>query len=77
MSFGWHSITMDQAMEQATAEGYRPTQHGTLQRGLWRAVKVTPAHGGVMVRRAWTTAQIMVVGVFLVLLFIGTVGVPQ
>lgn len=74
---GWHEITMAQAMAQAQAAGYRPTSHGTLQRGPWRAIEITPAPGGVMVKGAWTTAQLAVVGVFLVLLVIGVCGVPR
>lgn len=71
---GWRTASMSDVMAEARRCGYRPTQHGTLQRGLWRAYKVTLLGDGVMVRRAWTTAQIITLGVALTLIAIGVMG---
>ena len=72
--YGYHEITMPEAVERVRRAGYRPTEHGTFQRGLWRAVKLTPVGTGVVVRRAWTTAQIIALGVFVTLVGLFVLG---
>lgn len=75
----WWPVSMDEAMNAAHKAGFRAASGGPagsvhVQRGLWTAATITPAPGGVVVKPAWTTAQVMAVGVFLVLLFIGICG---
>jgi hypothetical protein len=69
--FGYHETTMAELTEAARRAGYVPTEHGTLQRGYWHAVRLVPMTTGVVVRKAWTTAQIIVLGVVLTLIAIG------
>ena len=68
--YGYWPVSMDEAVTAARRAGYRSTQHGTYQRGLWHAVRLVPNGAGVDVSRAWTTAQIIGLGVFFTLLVI-------
>lgn len=72
--YGHWPVSMEQAVAAANRAGYWSTQHGTYQRGLWRAVRLVPSGTGVNVSRAWTTAQVIGLGVFFTLLAIFMCG---
>lgn len=72
---------MDEAIAAATAAGFRPTTRSSptrlcVQRDWKTAATISPTYGGVVVKPAWTTGQLVVVVVVLVLLFIGLCGFP-
>ncbi|AXH88806.1 hypothetical protein DVH21_02050 [Micromonospora aurantiaca] len=69
-------MPMDDAVTAATAAGFRVTPRSGpsrvhVQRNLWTAATIRPTHGGVVVKPAWTPAQIAVVIVVLALLLCG------
>lgn len=59
-------ITLDQALEGATAAGFRQTTRSKphaahVQRAWNTAATIRPVPGGVVIQPAWTTAQIVAV----------------
>lgn len=71
----WWPVGMDEAMQSAHEAGFRAATGGPrgsvrVQRGLWTGATITPVPGGVVVKPAWTTAQVVAVGVVLALLLL-------
>ncbi|WP_346535525.1 hypothetical protein [Micromonospora sp. DPT] len=67
---------MDDAAAAAAAAGFHPTTRSGpnrlyVQRDWKTAATISPIHGGVAVKPAWTTGQLAIVAGILVLLVLG------
>jgi hypothetical protein len=65
-------ITVDDALRAAHEAGYAPTGRGRttrlhVQRDWHHAAVISQAPTGVMIRPAWTTAQMIIVAVIMIL----------
>lgn len=63
---GAHPLTIDQALEAARAAGFMPTARSRphrahVQRSWNNAATIQPVPSGVVVKPAWTTAQMLIV----------------
>ncbi|MFI6332915.1 hypothetical protein ACIBBG_31990 [Micromonospora chersina] len=68
-------VTMDDAVAAAAAAGFRPTTRSGpnrlyVQRDWRTAAWITPTHGGVVVKPAWTTGQLVLVAAVITVLAI-------
>lgn len=72
---GFCQLTLDEALTEARGAGFRETAHSKATRAhvqqSWNnAATIRPVPGGVVIKPAWTTAQVwIVVGVLFLLLF--------
>ncbi|MEU2699598.1 hypothetical protein [Micromonospora aurantiaca (nom. illeg.)] len=69
-------ITMDEAVEAARTAGFHVTPRSGpnrvyVQRNWSTAAWITPTHGGVVIKPAWTTGQMYAVAGVLVVLVLG------
>lgn len=74
-------VPVDTAVEDAVAAGFSVTSRSgpnrvNVQRDWMTAATITPIPGGVVVKPAWTTAQLAIVAGVLVVLFLGVCGLP-
>jgi hypothetical protein len=74
-------VPMDEALAAANAAGFRMTtrsgpNRAYVQRDGKTAATISPTPGGVVVKPAWTTGQMVIVAGVLVLLFFGVCGIP-
>jgi hypothetical protein len=75
-------LTVDEAVRAAQEAGYTVTPRSTstrahVQKAWNNAATITPVPGGgVVVKPAWTTAQIVIVVGILVVLFLGFCALP-